>query len=524
MESSSYIEDINRGCRLGDVSVLQDIFQKFPQYLNQKDTKLGWAPLYRTVICGHEAASKLLLDLGADPNVKTNIGETALHQASANGQYKIAKMLLTYKADPNSQQNDGDTPLHLAAFKGDILMVKLLLKFNGDPNVSNYVFGRTPLHYAVDYGHKEVAMLLMKCSASTTIKDMSDKTPLDLAKSIDFSHFICEMGLSDKEDSFGEDFRNGVSTPDLIDPEPWMAKVPLEKSLTMPYTSERPTACTDWNSEKGGKLIPELKLDSIVSSKLEKEPAKISSHARSVSTLFEPDAEKSDCDLSNLTPQKKFRAASFGGTDRRPELYLWTVNYKIEELFDILVSAGYDDVGQMSSAMNSSMPITEKILASIGITKPGLIRRLLASLDEESRVGGKSTRRLMKQQATSFWKCCVAPAQPIQGMINTPSLRSWLDSLNLGIYYQVFIDAGYDDMEHNLTLMNTRWPITEEILIKDLNISKPGHRHRILSRLKEDALGMDTMKRTSGGVSSRSRKEDGPIEKTPSENGFCGIM
>lgn len=373
MENVSFIEDINRGCRLGDTSILKQLFDQFPEFLNQKDSKLGWAPLYRTVICGHEAASMLLLDLGADPNIKTNIGETALHQASSNSQYKIAKMLLQYQADPNSQQNDGDTPLHLAAFKGDILMVKLLLSYNADPNVSNNVFGRTPLHYAVDYAHKEVAMLLMKHSASTTIKDMSDKTPLDLARNKDFSQFINDFHFSEESDTSTEITEIGSSKYNKI----------YKRSQSQIYSIDRHTSLTEISFENSPK-----------------KPCKVTSHMRSISTIFEPDAEKSDCEIPG-SAQKKVRTCSFGVCDKRPELYLWTVNYKLEEIFDVLVNAGYDDIGQMSVAMNSAMPVTEKILTNIGIPKSGLRRRLLASLDEESRTSGKSTRRHHKRPQNS---------------------------------------------------------------------------------------------------------------------------
>jgi ankyrin repeat protein len=30
-------------------------------------------------------------------------------------------------------------------------MVKLLLDFKADPNLANFTYGRTPMHYAVDY-------------------------------------------------------------------------------------------------------------------------------------------------------------------------------------------------------------------------------------------------------------------------------------------------------------------------------------------------------------------------------------
>mmetsp|Transcript_1566 Transcript_1566/g.1525 ORF Transcript_1566/g.1525 Transcript_1566/m.1525 type:complete len:89 (+) Transcript_1566:169-435(+) len=88
-----------------------------------------------------------------------------------------------------------------------------------------------------------------------------------------------------------------------------MARYEFEKKFQS--KSERPTSSTELNF--AGKLVPELKLDSV--NKFVNE----NSHSRGVSTLFEPDAEKSEYDI---TPNKKLRTASFGGADRRQELYL----------------------------------------------------------------------------------------------------------------------------------------------------------------------------------------------------------
>ena len=41
--------------------------------------------------------------------------------------------------------------------------------------------GRTPLHYAAMYGHKEVAELLIAKGANVNVKDEDGETPLDLA-------------------------------------------------------------------------------------------------------------------------------------------------------------------------------------------------------------------------------------------------------------------------------------------------------------------------------------------------------
>ena len=138
------IEDFQAACRLGDTQYLQELITNSPHLVNTIDKNLGWNPVYRTVICLHEAAPQLLLDHGADPNVCTKLGECPLHRAADNNHLAIAKLLLLYKADPNIQQNgknysDGETPLHHAVYKSSLEMLQLLLEHGADPNISNFV-------------------------------------------------------------------------------------------------------------------------------------------------------------------------------------------------------------------------------------------------------------------------------------------------------------------------------------------------------------------------------------------------
>lgn len=150
--------------------------------LNSLDVKLGWAPIYRAVICGQLAATELLLKFGADPNIRNRLGESPLHQASDNQNHAIADILLQYNADPNLQTKEGDTPLHVAAFRGDEKMVYLLLKYKADPNMQNHTYERTPLHYAVDFQHLRCSELMISFEAFPLIKDKHGKTVLDLAE------------------------------------------------------------------------------------------------------------------------------------------------------------------------------------------------------------------------------------------------------------------------------------------------------------------------------------------------------
>ena len=69
-----------------------------------------------------------------------------------------------------------------------------------------------------------------------------------------------------------------------------------------------------------------------------------------------------------------------------------------------------------------------------------------------------------------------------------PGLMQWLEALNLKDAYQKFLNAGYDELDDMIKTIGTAWEITMDDL-KDIGIDKPGYRHRILSKLKEDACG-----------------------------------
>ena len=76
--------DIQKACRLGNIELLNAILGAHPEMINALDSKLGWAPIYRAVICGHYKITKVLLKAGANPNVKNKLGESPLHQAADN--------------------------------------------------------------------------------------------------------------------------------------------------------------------------------------------------------------------------------------------------------------------------------------------------------------------------------------------------------------------------------------------------------------------------------------------------------
>lgn len=66
------------------------------------------------------------------------------------------------------------------------------------------------------------------------------------------------------------------------------------------------------------------------------------------------------------------------------------------------------------------------------------------------------------------------------------ALSKWLDNISLSMYYQNFMQVGYDDLDTIFSQMGSVFPITLSEL-KKIGINKLGHRYRILIKLEEDS-------------------------------------
>jgi ankyrin repeat protein len=67
-----------------------------------------------------------------------------------------------------------------AAKGGDIAAVKQHISTGADVNAREK-WGVTPLHWAANWGHKEIAEILIAAGADVNAKDQNDYTPLDFA-------------------------------------------------------------------------------------------------------------------------------------------------------------------------------------------------------------------------------------------------------------------------------------------------------------------------------------------------------
>ena len=78
----------------------------------------------------------LLLDAGANPNLRDHDGWTALMWSSWSGLTKVAETLVAHGTDIAAADKNGQTALMIAAMRGNVDIVKLLLAHGADKNVS----------------------------------------------------------------------------------------------------------------------------------------------------------------------------------------------------------------------------------------------------------------------------------------------------------------------------------------------------------------------------------------------------
>ena len=156
----------------------------------------GWTPLNVASYFGIVEIVRLLLDNGADPetNAEGDMGEKPLHKVSS-GKYRsqedgvrVAQLLLERGADVNIRRNDDWTPLHVASFHGNVEIVHLLLDHGADPEANaEGDMGEKPLHkvssgkYRSQEDGVHAAQLLLECGADVNTRRNDDWTPLHVA-------------------------------------------------------------------------------------------------------------------------------------------------------------------------------------------------------------------------------------------------------------------------------------------------------------------------------------------------------
>jgi ankyrin repeat protein len=151
----------------------------------------GWPPLHTAVASRSTAMVRLILERGADPNLKCDCswcnpwvgtrGCTALMSAARSGFREMISMLLNKGANVNEKSEDGHTALMLT---GDAEITRALLNAGADVNARDNR-GRTALMWVIDVGitgvDYAVALALLEGGVDVHVKDDDGRTALTWA-------------------------------------------------------------------------------------------------------------------------------------------------------------------------------------------------------------------------------------------------------------------------------------------------------------------------------------------------------
>ncbi|MEL6131997.1 MAG: ankyrin repeat domain-containing protein, partial [Bacteroidota bacterium] len=132
--------------RQGEAQRVKEVIAQAPDLVNQPDAR-GFYPLVLAAYYDQAEMVALLLQLGADPEVKDGSGNTALMGASFKGFTASVETLITNGAQIDNQNAEGATALAFASMFDQEAVAKLLLEHGADPLLKDHK-GNTPYDQA----------------------------------------------------------------------------------------------------------------------------------------------------------------------------------------------------------------------------------------------------------------------------------------------------------------------------------------------------------------------------------------
>ena len=179
-------------------------------------------------------------------------------------------------------------------------------------------------------------------------------------------------------------------------------------------------------------------------------------------------------------------------TNDSSSLYQFLSNIKMEKYFNNLLDNGFDDVNLLIYQTRTENPITDLQLKEVGINNIGDRARILIKLEESANNFGYSLPNEV------YYICDNINSIDINEDRNINKLLQWLIKINLEEYLDNFLINGYYSIELLLIQMLSKNPLDDDILKNEIEISKIGHRSRILNKLKEDSKGFNKNMRKKG--------------------------
>ena len=191
----------------GDADALRILLGEDPDLIEETFGEDGASLLHLAAGRGAIESMRLLLGRGTDANVRDRRLRTPLHYAAEEGQEEAVRLLAERGAEVNAQDEQGWTPMRLAVHGGNVEVLRLLADRGAETDIfamaalgdvdrtsalldedpalvkarDETTSGFSPLHYAAQYGRRELAELLLAKGADPEGADALGTTPLRIA-------------------------------------------------------------------------------------------------------------------------------------------------------------------------------------------------------------------------------------------------------------------------------------------------------------------------------------------------------
>ena len=159
----------------------------------------GEPPIGYAVFHGKKEIVSLLIDKGAYIPLEGEEGNRLLHKAASSGSLELVKYMMSHNIDTETKNSDGGTFLHSCCSGGLYEIAETLLDKGFKINEKDTYF-LTPLHYASYNGHLEVVKLLVRKGAPIESGNRVGDTPLILALAtgkLDVANYLKSLGASE---------------------------------------------------------------------------------------------------------------------------------------------------------------------------------------------------------------------------------------------------------------------------------------------------------------------------------------
>lgn len=107
--------DLLNACYFGNLNMAARLLNDPNCHVNWCDPRDGWAGIHYAARWGHVPLLRVLLNHGADVNMRTMDKDTPLHHACRSHKLKACAYLMSRGADPTLLNHCGDCPSALAA-------------------------------------------------------------------------------------------------------------------------------------------------------------------------------------------------------------------------------------------------------------------------------------------------------------------------------------------------------------------------------------------------------------------------